>query len=309
MVKEAGVAASSQARLALAGGQVRSVDDFSLQANGSLLAGQATFGPDESWRTVEGRAEIAPRAEGGHPGHVTFAARPAGTQSQVMVTSDDAGDLLRAIDAYADASGGRLRFTGEGRPGVPGFPLAGTVRVDGFTLTRSPMIAKIAALGSISGVVDALRGDGIPFSQLTATITHRAGVIVISDGTLTGPAVAMALRGTVDRMKDALSLNGTLVPSYQALDRLTKNVPALGSPTVTEVKSSGVRAVDFEVSGSLADPYVTVKPGSAVAPGGQRDGVRTSRRKPRSEDSPIPRVKPRRRSRGVTSAPPQPDRE
>ncbi len=319
MVKEAGVAASSQARLALADGQVRSVDDFRLQASGSLLAGQATFGPDESWRTVEAHAEIAPRAEGGHPGHVTFAARPAGTQSQVTVTSDDAGDLLRAIDAYADASGGRLRFTGEGRLGVPGLPLAGTVRVDRFTLTRSPMVAKIAALGSISGVVDALRGDGIPFSQLTATLTHRAGVIVISDGTLTGPAVAMAVRGTVDRMKDDLSLNGTLVPSYQALDRLTKNVPALGSPTVTDVKSSGVRAVDFEVSGSLSDPYVTVKPGSAVPSGGRRDvartsartssrtSTRTSRPRLRAEDSPIPGVKPRRRSRGATSAPQQLD--
>lgn len=133
-------------------------------------------------------------------------------------------------------------------------------------------------------------------------------MIVISDGTLTGPAVAMALRGTVDRMKDDLSLNGTLVPSYQALDRLTKSVPALGSPTVTEVKGSGVRSVDFEVSGSLADPYVTVKPGSAVAPGGRRDVVRTSRSKLRSEDGPTPRVRPRRRPRAAKPTE-QPDAE
>src|SRR5262245_28385059 len=309
MVKEAGVPASSQAQLGLAGGLVRTVDDFRLQANGSTLGGQATFGPDESWRTVEGHAEIAPRAEGDHPGHVTFEARPAGLGSQITVTSDDAGDVLRAIDAYADATGGRLRFTGEGRFGVPGFPLAGAVKVDRFTLTRSPMIAKIAALGSISAVVDALRGDGIPFSQLTATVTHRAGVIVISEGTLTGPAVTMALRGTVDRMKDDLSLNGTLVPSYQALARLTKNVPVLGNPAVTEVKSSEPRAVDFEVSGSLADPYVIVKPASAVAPGGRRDVVRISRRKKRVEESPMPRVKPRRRPRGGAPAPDQPDAE
>src|SRR5262249_32063033 len=281
----AGVPASSQAQLGLAGGLVRTVDDFRLQANGSTLGGQATFGPDESWRTVEGQAEIAARAEGGHPGHVTFAAHPAGLGSEITVTSDDTGDLLRAIDAYADATGGRLRFTGEGRLGVPGFPLAGSVKVDRFTLTRSPMIAKIAALGSISGVVDALRGDGIPFSQLTATLTHRAGVIVISDGTLSGPAVTMALRGTVDHMKDDLSLNGPRVPGYRAPARLTKTVPVRGTRAVREVKGSEPGAVDFEVGGSLADPYVIVKPGAAVAPGGRRDVVRTSRRKQRVEES------------------------
>jgi len=300
MVKDSGTPATSQARLALAAGQVRSVDDFRLQANGSSLGGQATFGPDESWRTVQGEAEIAPRSEGGHPGHVTFAARPAGTESQLTLTSDDAGDMLRTIDAYADATGGRLKFTGTGRLGAPGFPLAGTIKVERFTLTRSPMVAKIAALGSISPIVDALRGDGIPFSQLTASLTHRAGVIVISDCTLTGAAVAMALRGTVDRMKDDLSLTGTLVPSYTALSRLTKDVPALG-PTPTEVRSDGARGVDFEVSGSLGDPYVTVKPSSAAASGSRREGRRSGRSRGGSELRPEEEQNPRERGRSSRS--------
>jgi hypothetical protein len=314
MVKDPGTPATSQARLALAAGQVRSVDDFRLQANGSSLGGQATFGPDESWRTVQGEAEIAPRTEGGQPGHVTFAARPAGTESQLTLTSDDPGDMLRTIDAYADATGGRLKFTGTGRLGVPGFPLAGTVKVERFTLTRSPMVAKIAALGSISPIVDALRGDGIPFSQLTASLTHRAGVIVISECTLTGAAVAMALRGTVDRMKDDLSLTGTLVPSYTALSRLTKDVPALG-PEPIGGTSNGVRSVDFEVSGSLGDPYVTVKPTSAAAGGNHREGRRSWRSKggselrPEAEEKPRPKPKPKpkRRPRPASPASPEPE--
>jgi AsmA-like C-terminal region len=249
------------------------------------------------------------RTEGGQPGHVTFAARPAGTESQLTLTSDDAGDMLRTIDAYADASGGRLKFTGTGRLGVAGFPLAGTVKVDRFTLTRSPMVAKIAALGSISPIVDALRGDGIPFSQLTASLTHRAGVIVISECTLTGAAVAMALRGTVDRMKDDLSLTGTLVPSYTALSRLTKEVPALG-PEPTGATSDGVRSVDFEVSGSLGDPYVTVKPTSAAASGSRREGRRSGRSRGGSELRPEEEQKPREgrrsgRSRGRSELRPE----
>ena len=224
--------------------------------------------------------------------------------------------MLRTIDAYADATGGKLKFTGTGRLGAPGFPLAGTVKVERFTLTRSPMIAKIAALGSISPVVDALRGDGIPFSQLTATLSHRAGVIVISECTLTGAAVAMALRGTVDRMKDDLSLTGTLVPSYTVLSRLTKDVPALGL-TPTDVKSDGARGVDFEVSGSLGDPYVTVKPAAAASSGSRRERGRFSRSKGRSElrpegeqkPKPKPKPKPKRRPRPANPASPEPEAE
>jgi hypothetical protein len=110
----------------------------------------------------------------------------------------------------------------------------------------------------------------------------------------------MALRGTVDRMKDDLSLTGTLVPSYTTLNRLTKDVPALG-PEPTGVRSDGVRSVDFEVSGSLGDPYVTVQPTSAAASGNRREGRRSWRSKGASELRPEEEQKPREGGRSSRS--------
>src|SRR5262249_43250030 len=72
MVKGPGDPGSAQADLLLANGQVRAADDFRLDANGSSITGRATFGPDESWRTAEGKVSVAPRVHGGATAIVSF---------------------------------------------------------------------------------------------------------------------------------------------------------------------------------------------------------------------------------------------
>jgi hypothetical protein len=151
-------------------------------------------------------------------------------------------------------------------------PLSSALSADSFVLKRSPMIAKIAALGSIGGVIDLLAADGLPFSQLTVRFTQRAGVLNLTEAVAAGPGMALTARGTVDRVRDELSLEGTLVPNYGGLARLTKDRPAAG--TVLVIGSESTKAVDFSVSGSLADPYVTTKPATTIAPGTLRDLLR-----------------------------------
>jgi hypothetical protein len=265
LVKGPGDPGSMQASLLLAGSEVRAVDAFQLDANGSSVSARATFGPDESWRTAEGKASIAPRAQGGTTGNVTFQMRPAGPGSQLTATSDDAGAVLRAIDSYADAAGGKLQLTSEIRPSVPGVPMSGKLRIDKFTLTRSPIIAKVAALTSIAGVVDALAAGGVPIAQLGVTFTHRSGVVTLSDCVATGPAMALTLRGTVDRTHDDLALDGTLIPNYVGLTHLAASATMAGPTLPSSAPSGAVEAADFAVSGSIADPYVTAKPASATA--------------------------------------------
>lgn len=272
MVKEVGAPGWSDARLQLAGGKVTAVDAFRLRAAGTSVTGRALLGPDESWRSAEGTIDTPPRAEDGSTGHLTVALKAAGTGSELIVTSDDAGAVFRAVDSYADATGGRVKLTGSIRLGTPGMPLSGALSADRFVLKRSPMIAKIAALGSIGGVIDLLAADGLPFSQLTGTFTQRAGVLNLTEAVAASPGMALTARGTVDRVGDDLSLEGTLVPNYGGLARLTKDRPAAG--TVLIVGSESTKAVDFSVSGSLADPYVTAKPATAITPATLRDLLR-----------------------------------
>jgi len=319
MVKGPGDPGAAQASLLLANGQVRAADDFHLDANGSSLTGRATFGPDESWRTAEGKVSIAPHVQGGTTATVSFLLRPAGAGNQLTATADDAGVVLRAIDTYADATGGRLQLTSEIRPGVPGVPVSGKLVVDKFTLTRSPIIAKVAALTSMSGVVDALGGGGLPISQLAATFAQRAGVVTLTNCAAVGPAMALTLRGTVDRTHDDLALEGTIVPNYLGLARLAVSAAPAG-PTLSVTSSGGVQAADFSVSGSMGDPYVTARPASAMAPSVLRGLMRAttvnlSKNSPEDVETDAnakakkpkkPKVKPRPRRR-APAAPSAPD--
>jgi uncharacterized protein YhdP len=265
MVKEPGAPGAAQARLLVAGGKVNAVEDFRLNAAGTSVTGRGTLDPSERWRSAEGTVTIAPRSDGASPAQVAVALKQAaGAGSEVTVTSDDAGTAFRAVDAYADATGGRMKLQGVVRLGVPGVPLAGTLTADDFVLRRSPIIAKIAAVGGITGVIDLLASDGLPFFQLSATFTQRAGVINISEGIAAGPATALTARGTVDRGRDELSLDGTLVPNFDEIGRLTQNLPP--SAIVSDLSSERTPALDFAVSGSLGDPYVTAKPATAIAP-------------------------------------------
>jgi uncharacterized protein DUF3971 len=270
VVKDVGAPGSSDARLVLAGGKVTAVDAFRLQAAGASVTGRALLAPDESVRAADGTIDMPPRAENGPTGHVAVALKPAGTGSELTVTSDDAGIVFRAADSFADAKGGHLKLTGAIRLGVPGLPFTGTLTADSFVLTRSPMLAKIAALGAVGGVIDLLAADGLPFSQLAVTFTQRAGVINVTEAVCASLGLALTARGTVDRVRDELSLDGTMVPNYAGLAQLAKDVPDVGT-VLTGLGNGGVKALDFSVSGSLADPYVTAKPATGISPAILRD--------------------------------------
>jgi hypothetical protein len=270
LVKDVGAPGWSDARLLLAAGRVTAIDVFRLQAAGASLSGRALLAPDESLRSADGTIDMPPRAEGGPTGHVAVALEPAGTGSELTATSDDPGIAFRAVDSYADATGGSMKLTGTIRLGVPGLPMNGSLTADRFVLKRSPMIAKIAALGSVGGIIDLLAADGLPFSQLAVTFTQRAGVINLTEAVAGGPGVALTARGTADRASDELSLDGTMVPNYAGLARLVQDLPDVGR-VVTTLGDERIKALDFSASGSLADPYVTAKPATGLSPAVLRD--------------------------------------
>ncbi len=312
VVKDAGAPGWSDARVLLEGGKITAVDAFHLEAAGASMSGHALFAPDETLRSGDGTIDMPPRSEGGPSGLVQIALKPAGTGSEIAVTSDDPGIAFRAIDSYADATGGRMKLAGTVRLGVPGVPMMATLTADGFVLRRSPIVAKIAALGSVGGVIDLLAADGLPFSQLVATFTQRAGVVTLTESVAASPGLALTARGSVDRAGDELSLDGTMVPNYAGLARLIQAVPDLGN-VVSTLGNEQVRALDYSVSGSLTDPYVTAKPATGISPAALRslerltttrvDLTRPASRKGKSEEEDIDAgAAPRKRRSGASKS-------
>jgi hypothetical protein len=269
IAKDAGAPGFVDAQLVVSGGKLSAVDAFRLRAGGSSIDARALLGPNERWRSADGTITMAPRSHGGGFTRAVVRLTSGVTGSQLMVTTDDVGAVLRAVDPYADATGGRASLRGELRLHVPGMPFMGTLDAKSFMLVRSPLVAKIAAMGPVPGIVDALADHGLPFSQLSVTFSQRAGVITVVEGIGAGPGLALTVRGGIDRPSDDLSLEGTLVPNYDALSKLAPSVPEVTA--FSELDVERVRALDFSASGSLADPYVTASPSTSIAPSTLRD--------------------------------------
>ncbi len=183
----------------------------------------------------------------------------------LRVGSDDAGTVLRALDVYGNAAGGKLSLTAWLDTGEPGL-VTGEMRIADFRAVKAPLLAKLLSVASLTGVIDLLKGEsGLPFTRLIIPYEKRGDVLTLTDMRIYGPAIGLTGKGTIDLARDQLDLAGTLVPAY-TLNSVFGKLPILGNILVG-AKGGGLIAMSYRVTGPLADPKTTVNPLSALAPG------------------------------------------
>jgi uncharacterized protein YhdP len=120
-------------------------------------------------------------------------------------------------------------------------------------------------LPSFSGAGSMLAGSGIPFSTLRGDFVYREDRLVLDKLLAYGGAIGLTSNGIVDLGRDRVDLQGTIVPAY-ALNSILGNVPVIGS-LLLGGEGQGLFAANYRVTGSAADPQVSVNPLSALAPG------------------------------------------
>ena len=271
VAKPPGAAGTAEVRIVLTGGAATTIPRFAYSAGGASVSGSATLSVNgNALGSLDAAATIAARHGLHPPGRATFALRPASAGHELVFTSDDAGTLFRALGQGADATGGRLGYSGTIDLSDPGMPFDGRLELQDFTLLRSPILARVAMLASLSGIADLLQRRGVRFQRLDAGIGGRGTTVTITDALARGPSVNLLVSGTIDRAEMTSSLHGTLVPSYYGLNSAAGRVPLVG-PLIAGEERQGIQAFDFDVSGPLASPRVSVNPLSALAPGALRD--------------------------------------
>jgi hypothetical protein len=186
------------------------------------------------------------------------------------LTSDDAGTLLTSLFGDRHLRGGQLAFDGQAVPPGAHPSVAGTLDVRDAVLVKSPILARVARVASLTGILDTLDRSGVVFDRAQAELRFDHPALSIVDGLASGPGLAFALGGTIDRVAATADLRGTAVPSYYGLNTAPGRIPVLGKV----VGNEGIQAIDFTVTGALADPHVKVAPVSALLPGRLRDVVR-----------------------------------
>lgn len=229
-----------------------------------LAAVEARLGLDGRGVVREGR--IAGRAGPRGPFEARIAPRPRGQPGRSLeVTAEDAGALLGAFGILEKLEGGRLRVAASYAHDAPGAPLSGTAELDDFTVRDAPAIAKLLQAMTLFGLVEALSGPGLNFMRLVAPFTLTPESLTLEEARAFSASLGLTAKGTLDRRRRRLAMEGTIVPAYM-INALLGNIPLFGRLFSPET-GGGVFAATFRLQGPLEDPQVSVNPLAALTPG------------------------------------------
>jgi uncharacterized protein YhdP len=253
------------------GAQQSSVTDGPLRIDARL--GRLVVGPQREMRDVAARlsregadwraAQIDARFPNGHRLSLRSAS-DAGTRN-LTFRSDDMGSTLSLLDITDNIVGGQVTVTGQTVDKAGKQVVVGHIEGTDYSLVRAPVFARILSLPSFSGAGSMLAGSGIPFSTLRGGFGYGEDRLVLDNLVAYGGAIGVTGNGVVDLAGDRLDLQGTIVPAY-ALNSILGVVPVIG-PLLLGGEGQGLFAANYRVTGSAADPQVSVNPLSALAPG------------------------------------------
>lgn len=236
-------------RFALRGGAVMT----NAHADVTLLDGQVQT------LIVEGRSP------GDKAVQLALGPRPADPQGRVAFRADDAGFAWRAFTGANNIVGGVATASGTWRMGPPSIAQV-TMRLRDFRVVQAPAMAHLlGSVASLTGFVEALNGEGISFTSLTASVTMTPDQISFAQARMSGPSLGLTATGTYNTHRDNLDVDGVVVPSY-GLNSMLGGVPILGDLLVSR-RGEGVFGMTYSAHGPVAQPRVAVNPLSALTPG------------------------------------------
>jgi uncharacterized protein YhdP len=248
-----------------------SITEAPLQIDARL--GRLVVGPQREVRDVGARlsregadwraAQIEARFPNGR--RLSLSSAPQAGGRSLTFRSDDLGSTLSLLDITGNIVGGQVTVTGQTVDKAGKQVVAGHIEGTDYDLVRAPLLARVLSLPSFSGAGSMLAGSGIPFSTLRGDFAYGDDHLVLDNLLAYGGAIGVTSNGVVDLGRDRLDLQGTIVPAY-ALNSILGNIPVIGS-LLLGGEGQGLFAANYRMTGSAADPQVSVNPLSALAPG------------------------------------------
>lgn len=187
-----------------------------------------------------------------------------GAQGYELVGSmENASSALRSVHGYDGIDGGRMTI--HGTRSTQDAPLTGRIEMKDFVLIKAPAMAKVLEFMSLTGTLNALTSEGLPFSNLQADYSLDDQELTLHKAKVFGASVGISLSGVYDLKHDRIEAKGTVVPAY-AINRAIGAIPLVGW-ILTGGEDGGFFGANYAVSGPLDNPEVTVNPLSALTPG------------------------------------------
>jgi hypothetical protein len=191
----------------------------------------------------------------------------SGREQAVEARSDDIGSLFEGIFGIGSVIGGEgvLEFVFTPGGGSGEGPV-GKLEARKLRIVGAPLLAKIFAAGSLTGLADLMNGQGIEVANAYSKFSVVDGIVDVEIARATGPSVGMTAQGRFGLTGDrAVDLDGAVAPAY-GVNSLLGKTPLIGDLFVNR-EGEGLLALSYQVSGPASEPRVSVNPLSALAPG------------------------------------------
>ncbi len=150
-------------------------------------------------------------------------------------------------------------------PSNPAPDFTGVLNIKDFHLINQPLISRLFAAGSLTGLGDLMGGDGISIDEWNFPFTSKNNVIGVNGARATGRAICATSDGYIDRPHGTLALKGSLVPAC-GVNSLISNIPLLGDILASK-KGEGVLSATYSATGNMEQPQISTNPLSLLAPG------------------------------------------
>ena len=187
---------------------------------------------------------------------------PRGEEYYLTIDSNNAGSTLKVLRLYEHMKGGNLKIEGK-RDKYKNF--RGFAQMRDFSLSNTPVFAKLLSIASLSGIKDMLTGEGLRFTHLNAPFNYTFSNknLYTSDAKIFGPVLGISLSGRYNLVDEIIDANGMIIPAY-GLNTLIGNIPLVGK--ILRGKDGTVFATNYSITGTSEKPIITINPLSTLAP-------------------------------------------
>lgn len=188
---------------------------------------------------------------------------PARNGTAVRLLSDDAGAVMAAAGIFASARGGSLDLTLQPRPEAGSYD--GVVKMGALRVRNTNVLAELLNAISVVGILEQLNGEGLLFSNVEAAFLLTPNAIQVHHGSAIGASLGVSMEGVYKSSSAELFMQGTISPIY-----LLNGIGA-----VLTKRGEGLFGFNYALSGTAADPQVSVNPLSILTPGMFREIFRS----------------------------------
>jgi hypothetical protein len=185
----------------------------------------------------------------------------AWNKRSMTIKTDNAGRFITGTGIFENFQEGHLTADIIQTPKH----IKGNVFIGNGTILKSPWIAKLLSLASLTGILDRLNSRGLSIDKTTLDFTKHDNVVNFKNGLIAGSAIGISFQGDYRLDDDTMNFYGALMPFY-GINSLFSNIPIVGKLTSSR-PSEGIIGMSYHIKGNSDNPDVSVNPLSVLGVG------------------------------------------